>query len=66
VLLSLGGSYGLSSTDEANSVANYLWDNFLGGSSSSRPLGDAVLDGIEKTNRRTTATWRTRSGGRGR
>jgi chitinase len=50
VLLSLGGyggSYGLSSTDEANSVANYLWDNFLGGSSSSRPLGDAVLDGIE-------------------
>jgi chitinase len=50
VLLSLGGhggSYGLSSTDEADSVANYLWDNFLGGSSSSRPLGDAVLDGID-------------------
>ncbi|XP_062206399.1 acidic endochitinase-like [Phragmites australis] len=50
VLLSLGGgggNYGLSSTDDANSVANYLWDNYLGGSSSSRPLGAAVLDGID-------------------
>lgn len=50
VLLSLGGgtgSYGLSSTDDAQSVATYLWDNFLGGSSSSRPLGAAVLDGID-------------------
>ncbi|XVE50272.1 hypothetical protein DITRI_Ditri01bG0148900 [Diplodiscus trichospermus] len=27
-------------------VATYLWNNFLGGQSSSRPLGDAVLDGI--------------------
>ncbi|XP_044972584.1 acidic endochitinase-like [Hordeum vulgare subsp. vulgare] len=50
VLLSLGGgagSYGLSSTEDAQSVATYLWDNFLGGSSASRPLGDAVLDGID-------------------
>ncbi|KAF8695908.1 hypothetical protein HU200_036784 [Digitaria exilis] len=50
VLLSLGGSggsYGLSSTDDANSVASYLWDSFLGGSGSSRPLGSAVLDGID-------------------
>ncbi|KAL5219796.1 hypothetical protein ABZP36_024509 [Zizania latifolia] len=50
VLLSLGGgsgSYGLSSKDDARSVADYLWNNFLGGSSSSRPLGDAVLDGID-------------------
>ncbi|XP_010911007.1 hevamine-A [Elaeis guineensis] len=51
VLLSLGGdsagSYSLSSADDAQNVANYLWDNFLGGSSSSRPLGDAVLDGID-------------------
>ncbi|KAL5222650.1 hypothetical protein ABZP36_027363 [Zizania latifolia] len=50
VLLSLGGGsggYGLSSTDDARSVADYLWNNFLGGSSSSRPLGDAVLDGID-------------------
>ncbi|MED6221188.1 hypothetical protein PIB30_052083 [Stylosanthes scabra] len=50
VLLSLGGgagSYSLSSTDDATQVANYLWNNFLGGSSNSRPLGDAVLDGID-------------------
>jgi hypothetical protein len=24
-----------------------IWNNFLGGRSSSRPLGDAVLDGID-------------------
>ncbi|TKY66410.1 Acidic endochitinase [Spatholobus suberectus] len=50
VLLSLGGasgSYSLSSADDATQVANYLWNNFLGGQSSSRPLGDAVLDGID-------------------
>ncbi|KAM7274412.1 hypothetical protein ACFE04_029076 [Oxalis oulophora] len=50
VLLSLGGasgSYSLSSTDDANSVATYLWNNYLGGQSDSRPLGDAVLDGID-------------------
>ncbi|KAL9264580.1 Acidic endochitinase-like protein [Drosera capensis] len=50
VLLSLGGavgSYGLSSTDDANQVAAYLWNNYLGGQSDSRPLGSAVLDGID-------------------
>ncbi|KAG6494289.1 acidic endochitinase-like [Zingiber officinale] len=50
VLLSLGGaigSYSLSSSDDATNVSRYLWDNYLGGSSSSRPLGDAVLDGID-------------------
>ncbi|XP_042480576.1 acidic endochitinase-like [Macadamia integrifolia] len=50
VMLSIGGasgSYSLSSTADAQSVADYLWNNFLGGSSSSRPLGDAVLDGID-------------------
>ncbi|TKY66411.1 Acidic endochitinase [Spatholobus suberectus] len=50
VLLSIGGasgSYSLSSADDAKNVANYLWNNFLGGKSSSRPLGDAVLDGID-------------------
>lgn len=50
VLLSIGGgagSYNLSSASDAESVATYLWDNFLGGTSSSRPLGDAVLDGID-------------------
>ncbi|TXG62969.1 hypothetical protein EZV62_009963 [Acer yangbiense] len=50
VLLSLGGdmkTYYLSSSDEARNLADYLWNNFLGGSSNSRPLGDAVLNGID-------------------
>nr|KYP77190.1 Acidic endochitinase [Cajanus cajan] len=50
VMLSLGGGAGgyyLASPDDARNVAQYLWDNFLGGQSSSRPLGDAVLDGID-------------------
>ncbi|PON56798.1 Endo-beta-N-acetylglucosaminidase [Trema orientale] len=50
VMLSIGGgagSYFLSSAEDAQSVAQYIWDNFLGGQSGSRPLGDAVLDGID-------------------
>ncbi|GMP70416.1 hypothetical protein CsSME_00029275 [Camellia sinensis var. sinensis] len=50
VMLSIGGgdgSYSLSSKADAQNVAIYLWNNFLGGRSSSRPLGDAVLDGID-------------------
>lgn len=50
VMLSIGGgagSYGLSSSEDARDVATYLWDNFLGGHSSGRPLGDAILDGID-------------------
>ncbi|XP_077234349.1 acidic endochitinase-like [Tasmannia lanceolata] len=50
VMLSIGGgagSYFLTSADDARQVANYLWDNYLSGKSDSRPLGDAVLDGID-------------------
>ncbi|XP_057508368.1 hevamine-A-like [Actinidia eriantha] len=50
VMLSLGGgvgSYALASVADARNVSVYLWNNFLGGRSSSRPLGDAVLDGID-------------------
>ncbi|MBA0743685.1 hypothetical protein Gogos_006346, partial [Gossypium gossypioides] len=50
VILSIGGgagSYSLSSSDDARQVAMYFWNNFLGGTSSSRPLGPAVLDGID-------------------
>ncbi|GAV77371.1 Glyco_hydro_18 domain-containing protein, partial [Cephalotus follicularis] len=50
VILSIGGasgSYYLDSPEDAQSVSIYLWNNFLGGQSSSRPLGDAVLDGID-------------------
>ncbi|KAG6605762.1 hypothetical protein SDJN03_03079, partial [Cucurbita argyrosperma subsp. sororia] len=50
VLLSIGGgagSYSLSSANDASQVANFIWNNFLGGRSRSRPLGDAVLDGVD-------------------
>ncbi|KAF0917862.1 hypothetical protein E2562_021517 [Oryza meyeriana var. granulata] len=53
VLLSIGGGalgYNLSSPSDALDLAAYLWDNFLGGASgagASRPLGDAVLDGVD-------------------
>ncbi|XP_008776738.1 acidic endochitinase-like [Phoenix dactylifera] len=50
VLLSLGGasgSYSLTSAADAQNVSNYLLNNYLGGNSSSRPLGAAVLDGID-------------------
>ncbi|KAI6672414.1 hypothetical protein NL676_000320 [Syzygium grande] len=50
VMLSLGGgagSYSLASQADARNVADYLWNNFLGGTSSARPLGNAVLDGID-------------------
>ncbi|XP_062074949.1 hevamine-A-like [Humulus lupulus] len=50
VLLSIGGGIGkytLTSRADAKKVADYLWNNFLGGKSNSRPLGDAVLDGID-------------------
>ena len=50
VMLSIGGGAGgyyLASKDDARQVVIYLWNNFLGGQSSSRPLGPAVLDGID-------------------
>ncbi|XP_020091817.1 hevamine-A-like [Ananas comosus] len=51
VFLALGGavgSYSLSSSEDAQGVADYLWNSFLGGSSGSRPFGNAaVLDGID-------------------
>jgi chitinase len=50
VLLSIGGAaggYSLVSSQDAKQVATYLWNNFLGGQSPSRPLGPAVLDGID-------------------
>lgn len=50
VLLSLGGgigNYSLSSRNDAKNFAEYLWNNYLGGHSDSRPLGPAPLDGID-------------------
>ena len=48
VTLSLGGATGgasFSSADEATSFGDTIWNLFLGGSSDTRPFGDAVLDG---------------------
>ncbi|XP_020216244.1 acidic endochitinase [Cajanus cajan] len=50
VMLSIGGNDGnhdLSSAVEARTFAEYLWNNFLGGQSNTRPLGNAILDGID-------------------
>ncbi|KAL9251237.1 Acidic endochitinase-like protein [Drosera capensis] len=50
VLLSIGGgagNYTLTSPADAKSVARFLWNTYLGGKSSFRPLGKAVLDGID-------------------
>ena len=57
VFLSLGGAIAYSDTripndTMANSLADTLWDLFLGGSGleSIRPFGDVVLDGIDIDN----------------
>ncbi|KAJ6677249.1 ENDOCHITINASE [Salix viminalis] len=52
VLLSIGGgtpTYSLSSADDAVHLAYYIWNSFLGGHETSitRPLGDAILDGVD-------------------
>ncbi|GJN09129.1 hypothetical protein PR202_ga27108 [Eleusine coracana subsp. coracana] len=50
VMLSIGGGaggYSLNSKQDAFKLAQYIWNNFLGGQSENRPLGDAVLDGVD-------------------
>ncbi|KAI0925852.1 hypothetical protein AcW1_008172 [Taiwanofungus camphoratus] len=50
VTMSLGGatgSAGFANDSQAEQFANTVWDLFLGGSSSTRPFGSAVLDGID-------------------
>ncbi|KAG6856443.1 hypothetical protein H0H87_004408 [Tephrocybe sp. NHM501043] len=50
ITLSLGGATGaasFSSDSQAETFADTIWNLFLGGSSSTRPFGDAVLDGID-------------------
>ncbi|KAJ6344067.1 hypothetical protein OIU76_005740 [Salix suchowensis] len=50
LMLSIGGgsrSYSLASSDDARQVATYIWNSFLGRQSSFRPLGPAVLDGVD-------------------
>ncbi|CAK8561437.1 unnamed protein product [Lathyrus sativus] len=50
MLLSIGGGigrYSLALVEDARDFSKYLWNTFLGGTSFSRPFGDAVLDGID-------------------
>lgn len=48
VTLSIGGAtgnVGFASESQGQAYAQVIWDVFLGGSSSTRPFGTAVLDG---------------------
>ncbi|GLB43362.1 putative glycosyl hydrolase 18 family protein [Lyophyllum shimeji] len=50
ITISLGGATGaasFSSDGQAQTFADTVWNLFLGGSSSTRPFGDAVLDGVD-------------------
>ncbi|KAF9072609.1 glycoside hydrolase superfamily [Rhodocollybia butyracea] len=50
VTLSMGGATGaatFTSDAQAEQFATLIWNLFLGGSSSTRPFGNAVLDGID-------------------
>ncbi|KAJ7594056.1 glycoside hydrolase [Mycena floridula] len=50
VTISLGGATGaasFASDAQAETFADTIWNLFLGGSSSTRPFGAAVLDGID-------------------
>ncbi|KAG5729488.1 Chitinase 1 [Termitomyces sp. T112] len=50
ITLSLGGATGstsFNSDSQAVQFADTIWNVFLGGSSSTRPFGTAVLDGID-------------------
>ncbi|KAI8096576.1 glycoside hydrolase family 18 protein [Halteromyces radiatus] len=50
ITLSLGGAtggVGFQSDSQASTFADNVWNLFLGGSSSTRPFGKAVLDGVD-------------------
>ncbi|KAI7984743.1 Acidic endochitinase [Camellia lanceoleosa] len=46
VILSIE-AYSLESKSHAKNVSEYLWNNYLGGNSSSRPFGNVVLNAPE-------------------
>uniref|UniRef100_A0A1S3AVC5 GH18 domain-containing protein n=1 Tax=Cucumis melo TaxID=3656 RepID=A0A1S3AVC5_CUCME len=57
IMLSVGGGsgkYNLNNFTEATNFSTYLWNNFLGGQSNSRPLNDVVFDGVDITNERSS------------
>jgi chitinase len=50
VTLSMGGATsgpGFTSDAAAQTFADTIWNLFLGGTSSTRPFGSAVLDGVD-------------------
>jgi chitinase len=50
VTISMGGATGansFTSDDQAKQFADLIWNTFLGGSSDTRPFGDAILDGLD-------------------
>ncbi|KAJ8496865.1 hypothetical protein ONZ51_g855 [Trametes cubensis] len=50
ITLSLGGAtgeVGFSSDSQAETFADQIWNQFLGGESDIRPFGDAILDGLD-------------------
>lgn len=50
IILSLGGaagSYGFTSDAQGQTFAQTIWDMFGGGSSTYRPFGDSVIDGVD-------------------
>jgi len=42
-----GGGVGFTSDSQAQAFADTIWNLFLGGSSPTRPFGNAVLDGVD-------------------
>ncbi|KAF9306794.1 coq1 putative hexaprenyl diphosphate synthase [Mortierella antarctica] len=50
IVVSIGGASGSYSIPDAaagTAFADKVWDMFLGGSSSTRPFGEAILDGVD-------------------
>jgi chitinase len=50
ILLSFGGAvgtYGFTSDAEAETFATTVWNMFLGGTSTTRPFGSAIIDGVD-------------------
>src|ERR1700720_2326798 len=50
ITLSLGGaigSVGFTDDDQAATFAQTLWNDYFEGSSTTRPFGNAILDGID-------------------
>jgi chitinase len=46
-MLSQSRSVGFTDDDQGTAFAETIWNLFLGGTSSTRPFGSAVLDGID-------------------